>query len=1207
MSRRSLLAGLTTGALLVSGLALAGPVQASPYGHVYTVTEVGACGGQGQPDPVGSFGWAVRQANATPGLDKIVLPKDGWVSFAGCFGDAGPRDPFRAQVLDAVDIVGDNTTLTGGNTWANSGGYVNPVGACPSKSNGSVLMAESGGVLEVGDLSGSPVAAVSITGVTMQRLSAIATVRPNSSLDIEHSTIRNTQDILAGCGRDPIFVDHGQVVLRDVTWNFTDTPTKGEYSGAIAGVDSTIVLDTVDMSFALNGRAINILGKASHVYVSNSVISESGGFRTEADPLYFTNSVFYTDLTTPQQRIDVYDGIFYAVASSFHFGGQTLANPLWQHGRTAALWMLWSAVGANPDSEPLIAVEHEEYVHLFESWIQPTTNQTRNQLLLTVPGVMAWTPGLPTGTTYTSVPPSVLPIAGSQLLGFIHDAGPGGVNELKDPLTQTPILTDVFGNPRVSGTGTRDIGAMQSADPPVVSVVGTTVTSVSLAWTPDTGGTLSGPFTGWRVQWRPVSDTPGSWQELDVDGWATQSTTVPGLSTGTPYEFRVAGIQSPPTPATVGTFSQPTLGIPTGPVGVPTPGGTGHDASVTLAWTEPDLAGHPGPLTYSVLYRKLGTTTWFAGPSGISGRITQIPGLTNAVTYEFGVVATADDGASSPTAGTTTATPYAQPTLTYPNDVTVSVGGPFTLPPAVTDIVGTPTYTLRSGALPAGVTLSSSTGVISGTPTMVTPQTVVVVRVTDATSGLYAEDSVAITVDDLTPVAWLSYADVMAVAGLTSVAVPPATSGIPPGATFAMVTGDTLPAGLTLDPATGAVTGTPTTAPGAVVTLQVKATWDDGSPRQRVAPLDLYIAPKYGYPNPVTGVVGRTLTATPSVTTWAGGVFSLRSGEVLPSGLALDPATGVVSGTVAAPLDLTVGLEYTTGLTAPGATTVPAALHLVVRWPAPTLTSISPAIGASSGGVRITLNGKDFHPGMTAQLGVAGTCDLVDVISATRATCVPSPVRAGAHALTVTTSGGTSNARTFTAIPRPVVATVAPASGSPRGGTRISLTGSNFRPGMTVTVAGRTCTTVAVLSSSRATCTTPSGKVGSAAVAVTTIGGTSATKPFRYVWSALRTTTTRVYFLGLGSTLGATQKARIDALLRSLPRGALVTEFRIKGWVQRTGQAKNDYVLSYARAAAAKNYLLTKGVTVPIRLTAGGSESATAASRAADLTVVYRA
>jgi hypothetical protein len=208
--------------------------------------------------------------------------------------------------------------------------------------------------------------------------------------------------------------------------------------------------------------------------------------------------------------------------------------------------------------------------------------------------------------------------------------------------------------------------------------------------------------------------------------------------------------------------------------------------------------------------------------------------------------------------------------------------------------------------------------------------------------------------------------------------------------------------------------------------------------------------------------------------------------------------------------------------------------------------------------------------------------------------------------VTVTTSGGTSNARTFTGVARPLLTVVAPATGSPRGGTRVTVIGRNFIGGTTVTVGGRPCTKVTVVSASRATCTSPSGRSGTVAVAVRTTGGTSTTKPFRYAWSSARTATTRVYFPVRGSVLESTQKARIDALLRSVPRGAHVVEFQIKGWVQRTGHARNDYVLSYARAAAAKNYLLTRRVTVDIHLQGRGSESTSRASRAADVTVVYR-
>ena len=89
----------------------------------------------------------------------------------------------------------------------------------------------------------------------------------------------------------------------------------------------------------------------------------------------------------------------------------------------------------------------------------------------------------------------------------------------------------------------------------------------------------------------------------------------------------------------------------------------------------------------------------------------------------------------------------------------------------------------------------------------------------------------------------------------------------------------------------------------------------------------------------------------------------------------------------------------------------------------------------------------------------------------------------------------------------PTLTGVAPANGSVAGGTTITLTGTNFAAGMTVTVGGVACTNVTVLSATSATCDTPAGTAGSADVVVTTTNGTSTLAGgFTFIASAITTT-----------------------------------------------------------------------------------------------------
>lgn len=121
-----------------------------------------------------------------------------------------------------------------------------------------------------------------------------------------------------------------------------------------------------------------------------------------------------------------------------------------------------------------------------------------------------------------------------------------------------------------------------------------------------------------------------------------------------------------------------------------------------------------------------------------------------------------------------------------------------------------------------------------------------------------------------------------------------AIEGTPPY-TFAITSG-TLPAGLALAPATGVISGTPTSVETA--NFQITAT-DSAScagvhnftvnivcPTITLSPATL--------PGGKTGVLyNRTITASGGIAPYT---FAVTSGA-LPAGLALDPATGVISGT----------------------------------------------------------------------------------------------------------------------------------------------------------------------------------------------------------------------------------------------------------------------------------------------------------------------
>src|SRR5207253_85306 len=129
-----------------------------------------------------------------------------------------------------------------------------------------------------------------------------------------------------------------------------------------------------------------------------------------------------------------------------------------------------------------------------------------------------------------------------------------------------------------------------------------------------------------------------------------------------------------------------------------------------------------------------------------------------------------------------------------------------------------------------------------------------------------------------------------------------ATGGTPPY-TWS-VTAGALPAGLTLNPSTGAIAGTPSAGPGA---FTVTVTDSAASPLSASKPLTIAIAPSITTPGLPGGQAQSSYNASlaasggPPPYTW-----SVTAGA-LPAGLTLNASTGAIGGTpTAGPSTFTV-------------------------------------------------------------------------------------------------------------------------------------------------------------------------------------------------------------------------------------------------------------------------------------------------------------
>lgn len=168
--------------------------------------------------------------------------------------------------------------------------------------------------------------------------------------------------------------------------------------------------------------------------------------------------------------------------------------------------------------------------------------------------------------------------------------------------------------------------------------------------------------------------------------------------------------------------------------------------------------------------------------------------------------------------------------------------------------------------------------------------------------------------------------------------------------------------------------------------------------------------------------------------------------------------------------------------------------------PAPTLSSISPLLGPSSGGTTLTLTGANFVAGAAVSIG--GAACTVTAESSTSITCTTGAGTAGAQVVTITNPDGQSDTyASLTYLNAPTLASISPVGGPLSGGTSVTITGTDFFTGATVTFNGTTCSGTTVVNSTTITCTTPAGLAGAATVVVTNVDGQNVSSSTLYTYA----------------------------------------------------------------------------------------------------------
>ncbi len=393
--------------------------------------------------------------------------------------------------------------------------------------------------------------------------------------------------------------------------------------------------------------------------------------------------------------------------------------------------------------------------------------------------------------------------------------------------------------------------------------------------------------------------------------------------------------------------------------------------SITLSPASGALAGGLIATAYS------DTVTASGGTAGYTFQVTAgslPPGLTLSTggaisgsptgggTYNFTITATDSSTGSGPYTGAAAySITVASPTITLSPTSLANGTVASAYSASITASGGTTpySYAVTSGALPAGVTLSTS-GALSGTPTAGGTFTFDVTA-TDSSTGTGAPfagvRSYSLTI--AAPTITVSPTSLTSVAVGTSVSETISATGGTSGYTYA-VTAGALPAGVTLSG--DALSGAPTAAGSFTFTITATDsstgtgpytgarayTWVIGAPTITVAPTSLS-----------NGQIGAAYVAT---ITASGGVspygYSVTSGA-LPAGLALS-STGSITGTPTAAGSFTFTITATDSATGTGAPFTGGRSY--------TISILSPALTLTPS----TLSGMTVASPFTATVTAAG-------------------------------------------------------------------------------------------------------------------------------------------------------------------------------------------------------------------------------------------
>ena len=357
---------------------------------------------------------------------------------------------------------------------------------------------------------------------------------------------------------------------------------------------------------------------------------------------------------------------------------------------------------------------------------------------------------------------------------------------------------------------------------------------------------------------------------------------------------------------------------------------------------------------------------------------------------------------------------------------------------------GSNVFSVTTGSLPSGLLLNTSTGLISGTPTVLGDSTIAI-TVTDSANSTETTSNFVITISNQLTITTPS-------AGLTgtynsaySLAV--SSAGGAGSNVFTVSTG-TLPTGVTINSSTGTISGTPSTAGNYAIRVTVT---DSASSTAITSSFTIAIA-KINQTitfNSLTDKVLGSGTFTLSATSSSSLTVAFTSATTSICTVSGTTVTLVSNGTCTINADQSGNSNYN------AATRVQRSFAISVNVN-PTITSITKNAGSTAGGTSVTISGTNLNS--TSSVTFGSSAATISSKNSTTVVVVTPAGSAGAVDVVLTAGGNTvtsSNGYTYVTAPttRSWSTSVSVTSASPGQSfsvtyTAVCTTPQNYGPSM---------------------------------------------------------------------------------------------------------------------------------------------------------------